>query len=120
MAKTLDDVMAALPARRRRAVEARGAQLVAEEMTLRDLRKAMGKTQTQIAKRTGKPQATISRIERQTDVLISTLNEIVEAMGGRVRIMAELPNRVPVFLTGFADIDPIKKPTKAKRELVDA
>jgi len=44
----------------------------------------------------------------------------VEAMGGRVRIMAELPNRDPVFLTGFADINPIKKPAKTKRELVDA
>ncbi len=109
MGRTLDEVIASLPADEREAIEVRAEQLIAQEMTLRDLRKAMGKTQAQIAKRTGKPQATISRIEKQSDVLLSTLNEVVEAMGGRIRIMAELPGRDPVFLTGFADIEPIKK-----------
>lgn len=120
MGRTLDEVISSLPTKRRRAIQARTTQLLAEEMTLKDLRKAMGKTQTQIAKRTGKPQATISRIEKQSDVLISTLNEIVEALGGRVRILAELPDREPVLLTGFNDIYPIKKAAKNKREMAPA
>ena len=109
MAITLENVLASLPVRRRRAVEAKAAQLMAQEMTLRDLRRAMGKTQVQLATRIGKPQATISRIEQQSDMLLSTLNEVVQAMGGRVRIIAELPDREPVILTGFSDIEPTKK-----------
>jgi hypothetical protein len=63
MGKSPDEVMAALPAARRRRIEAHAAELIAEEMTLRELRKAMGKTQAQLARRLGKPQAAISRME---------------------------------------------------------
>lgn len=104
MGKTLDDIMAALPDDRRARVLARTDELVAEEMTLRDLRKAMGRTQAQIARVTGKPQATISRMEAQSDMLLSNLDQIVGALGGRIRVMAELPGRPPVFLTGLGDL----------------
>jgi transcriptional regulator with XRE-family HTH domain len=68
------------------------------------LRKAMGKTQVQLARKLKKPQATVSRIERQSDMLISTLDHVVRALGGRVRILAELPGKRPLYLTGFADL----------------
>jgi ParB-like chromosome segregation protein Spo0J len=111
MGKSLDEVMAALPADRRRRVEARAGELVAEEMTLRELRKAMGKTQAQLARRLGKPQATISRMEAQSDMLLSTLGQVVEGLGGRVRVVAELPGRPPVALSLLSDLGPTKRRT---------
>ena len=104
MAVTLKDALDRLPAERRMRVEARAQELIAEEMSLRELRKAMDKTQAQLARKTGKSQVTLSRLERQSDMLISTLNEVVRGLGGRIRILAELPNRPPVYLTGFADL----------------
>jgi hypothetical protein len=101
---TLKDVMDTLSADDRRHVEARAQELIAEEMTLRDLRKALGRTQARIAKQTGKPQAVISRMERQSDMLISTLDHFIGALGGRLRLIAELPNRRTVCLSGFGDI----------------
>lgn len=106
MGRTLDEVMAGLPVRRRRRVEAQAAELIAEEMTLRELRRAMGRTQVQVARATGKPQATISRMEAQADMLLSNLDQVVTALGGRIRILAELPGRAPVLLTGLRDITP--------------
>ena len=108
MGKTLEEMLAAVPAARRRKIEARAAELVGLEMTLRDLRKAMGRTQAQLARMTGKPQATISRMEGQSDMLLSNLSQVVEAMGGRVRIVAELPGRMPVTLIGLDALSPAK------------
>jgi transcriptional regulator with XRE-family HTH domain len=85
-------------------IEADAQTLIAEEMSLRDLRKALGKTQVQLARKLKKPQATVSRMERQSDMLISTLDRVVHALGGRVRLVAELPGRKPLYLTGLADL----------------
>jgi transcriptional regulator with XRE-family HTH domain len=104
MPTTLRDVLDRLPAERRQRVETRAQELIAEEMSLRELRKAMDKTQAQLARKTGKSQVTLSRLERQSDMLISTLDKVVRGLGGRVRILAELPNRPPVYLTGLADL----------------
>ena len=112
MGKFLDDVMAALPVDRQQRIRARGAELVADEMTLRELRKAMGTTQAQLANKLGKPQATISRIEAQSDMLMSTLGQVIEGLGGRVSIVAELPGRAPVRLSGLGDLAPAAAPQR--------
>lgn len=104
MGKSLDDVMAALPVARQQSIRARGAELVADEMTLRELRKAVGATQAQVASRMGKPQASVSRMEAQSDMLMSTLNQVIASLGGRISIVAELPGRAPVRLSGLGDL----------------
>ena len=106
MGKSLDEVMAVLPVDRQDKIRTRGAALVADEMTLRELRKAMGTTQEQLAARMGKPQAAISRMEAQSDMLMSTLGQVVEGMGGRLSIVAEMPGRAPVRLAGLGDLSP--------------
>ena len=75
--------------------------LIAGEMTLRELRLAMGKTQEQVAELTGQPQTSVSRIEDQRDMLVSSLHRIVAALGGQVRILVDLPDQEPVRLTGL-------------------
>jgi DNA-binding XRE family transcriptional regulator len=121
MGKSLDDVMAALPVDRQQSIRARGAELVAEEMTLRELRKAMGTTQAQLASKLGKPQATISRMEAQSDMLMSTLGQVIEGLGGRISIMAELPGHAPIRLSGLGDLAPdAKSPGKTAPRKINA
>ena len=109
---TLKDKMDKLPKARRKKVEARAAELIAEEMSLRDLRKARKRTQVRVAKELGIKQENVSRIEKRTDLLISTLSGYVEAMGGRLRLVAEFPDRPPISLTGIATLDHETRPSK--------
>jgi DNA-binding XRE family transcriptional regulator len=102
MATTLKDKMKALPPKRRAKVEARAAELIAEEMSLRDLRKAHELTQKRMAEALDMGQEGISRIEQRSDLLLSTLRSYVEAMGGQLRLTAEFPDRPPVHLAGIA------------------
>jgi DNA-binding transcriptional regulator YiaG len=98
MPRTLKDVIAALSAHERRRIEARAEQLIAEEMSLQNLRKAIGKTQTVIAKRLGVGQHAVSKLEARGDMYISTLRSFLKAMGGRLELVARFPNRPPVRL----------------------
>jgi len=104
MGVPFDKFMERFTAEERAEIEARAQTLITEEMSLRDLRKALGKTQAQLARKLKKPQATVSRMERQSDMLISTLDQVVHALGGRVRLVAELPGRKPLYLTGLVDL----------------
>src|SRR5665811_283783 len=89
------------PAQRKK-VEARAAQLIAEEMTLRELRHARKLTQVRMAKTLGITQDGVSRLEKRSDLLLSTLRKSVEAMGGKLSLVAEFPDRAPVVLSGIA------------------
>jgi transcriptional regulator with XRE-family HTH domain len=104
MTKSLTDKLAALPAGRRAKIEARAVELIAEEMALRDLRKAMGRTQTAVAKEWGVTQDAVSRVERRADMLLSTLRDYVRAAGGDLELLALLPGRSPVRLAGLGDV----------------
>ncbi|MFY9752527.1 MAG: helix-turn-helix transcriptional regulator [Candidatus Acidiferrales bacterium] len=78
------------------------AELIAEEMSLRDLRKTRKLTQTRVAKALGVTQDSASRLETRGDHLLSTLRKTVKAMGGDVRIVAEFPGRAPVVLADLS------------------
>ncbi|RLA42627.1 MAG: transcriptional regulator [Gammaproteobacteria bacterium] len=105
MATTLHDKMKSVGSKRRKKIEARATELVAEEMALRELRKAHHRTQTSMAKQLGISQDGVSRLEKRSDLLLSTLRNYVEAMGGHLSLVAEFPDQPPVTLTGFSDID---------------
>ncbi len=102
MAKNLNDLLAALPAKRRAKVEQRAGELA----TLKDLRLAVEHTQQDLAASLGGGQDTISRIERRSDLLLSTLRRYVEAMGGELDLVARFPNRPPVLLDHIAQMPP--------------
>ena len=110
MATTLNDKMKGLGAKRRKKVEARAAELIAEELSLSDLRRARERTQTSIAKSLGIGQEGVSRLEQRSDLLLSTLRGYVEAMGGELTLVAEFPDRPPVHLTGLAAMDEAARP----------
>ena len=89
MARTLNQVLATLPVKRRAKIEQRASELA----TLKDLRQAVEQTQEDLAASLGVGQDTISRIERRSDMLLSTLRRYVEAMGGKLELVAEFPDR---------------------------
>lgn len=106
MAVNIEDKIKKLSTTRRKKVESRVVALVAEEMTLRDLRKARKLTQVRLAKQLKITQDSVSRLEKRSDLLLSTLRKTVEAMGGTLSLVAEFPDRAPVELSGIAKDDP--------------
>jgi transcriptional regulator with XRE-family HTH domain len=103
--KNLERIMKELPPIRRKKIEGRAAELIAEEMSLRDLRQALKLTQERLAEALGIGQDGVSRLEKRSDLLISTLRSYVEAMGGSLSIVAEFPDRHPILLSGLASVE---------------
>ena len=120
--KTLDQKIKEVSPARRKKIEDRAAQLLAEEMSLRELRRAHKLTQERIAETLGIGQDQVSRLEQRSDLLISTLRSYVEAMGGRLTLVAEFPDHKPVVLSGIAalDTDSTHTPAGARHAEVSA
>jgi DNA-binding XRE family transcriptional regulator len=116
MARTLNDVIQGLPVDQQQEVAAQAQRLIEDEMTLRDLRKAHELTQERMAEALHISQDGVSRIEKRSDFLLSTLRSYVEAMGGKLRLVVEFPDRKPVTLS---DIDSLgaRMKTARKRKL---
>lgn len=114
MPTNVDDIIRKLSPTQRKKVETRAAELIAEEMTLRELRHARKLTQARMAKKLGITQDSVSRLEKRSDLLLSTLRKTVEAMGGNLSLVAEFPDREPVVLSCIAGDDPELKPTGRK------
>lgn len=112
MARMIDEMIATLPKAERRAIAARARELIAEEMSLQALRKAMGKTQVAVAKRLKLRQDAVSKIETRTDMLISTLRSYLKAVGGELELVATFPDRPPVRLGELGVLAPDRKREK--------
>jgi DNA-binding XRE family transcriptional regulator len=109
MANNLDQMLAKLPAKRRTAIEARASELA----TLKDLRQAVAQTQEDLANSLGVGQDTISRLEKRSDMLLSTLRRYIEAMGGTLKLVAQFPNRPPVVIDHLTPMLPAAKVRKS-------
>ncbi|MDN5869163.1 MAG: helix-turn-helix domain-containing protein [Nitrococcus sp.] len=116
MAIPFDEILKKLPAEEQAAIEARSRELVAEYLTLQDLRKARALTQERMAELLNIKQENVSRLEKRTDLLLSILNSYVTAMGGKLRLVAEFPNRPSVVLTGLSAMENGQDPSGRKRE----
>jgi len=109
--KNLDCIRKQLNPARRKKIAARAAALISEERTLQELRHAHKLTQKRMAEVLGIGQDSVSRLEQRSDLLISTLRGYVEALGGRLSLIAEFPNQDPVVLAGLAAIESAKTET---------
>ena len=99
MRRTLNEFIASLPEVERVKIEARARELIAEEMSLQDLRKAIGKTQAAIARRLKVGQDAVSKLEGRSDMYISTLRSVLKAMGGELDLIARFPKSAPEFVS---------------------
>ena len=104
MGRSLDKVMKDLPASRRKKVEKRGAELIAETMNLRALRQKLNLTQEDLAAALNTKQGSISKVEKRSDMLISTLRAHIEAMGGELELVAKIPGQPPVKIDAIQDL----------------
>lgn len=105
MPKNINDKIKSLGPAQRKKVEDRASQLIAEEMTLRELRHARKLTQVRMAKKLGISQDSVSRLEKRSNLMLSTLRKTIEAMGGSLSIIAKFPDRDPVVLSGITGDD---------------
>lgn len=122
MPTKLSDKIKSLPPARQKKIEERTEELMAEEMSLRELRKAHHLAQDQVAEALGIGQDGISRLEKRSDLLISTLRSYIEAMGGNLSLIAEFPGHRPITLTGLAGLAAAAtaKPAKAVRKRTES
>lgn len=102
--KILQNIWDNLPHDRKERIQARTEELEVEYLTLQELRKAAGLTQAEISRNLEMPQSNVSRLERESDMLLSTLQNYIAAMGGSLIITVELPNKPPLRLSMLSDL----------------
>jgi hypothetical protein len=104
----MNEVMAGLPKERQERIRARAAELNREIEGLKALRQLADRSQEQIAQSLGIKQPSVLKIERQTDLYLSTLRRFVEAAGGTLELRIDLPGTGAFTLTGVGEIDAAK------------
>ena len=92
------DVISKLPLERRLKIEARSSQLITEERTLRDMRKEQKLSQKELSEQMGSKQVYVSRIEKQADMKLSTLQGYVNGLGAELRLIAAFPDGREIML----------------------
>lgn len=100
---TLEQRLAALPAARRRSVRRRYRQLALEEMRLDELRRSLGLTQRQMARKLAVRQPRVSKIEAAPGLALDVMRSYVEALGGRLEVVAVFGRRRRVAIKPRAD-----------------
>jgi transcriptional regulator with XRE-family HTH domain len=104
MGRTLAEVVEALPPERRQRVDARHRELKDQVESLRELRQVAGKAQAEIAATLNIKQPSVSKIERQADMYLSTLRSYIQAVGGELDLVVRLPSRPPIRLHRLGDL----------------
>lgn len=103
MAIPYEQVLAEESEKTRQWVKQRAAELIAEELKLREVRRLRKLTQAKLSRKLKIGQEGVSRIEKRTDLYISTLRSYVEGVGGKLKLVVELPDRPPVILSGLGE-----------------
>jgi len=104
MSVPLKKVLARMSPERRAAIKADAERMIAEELTLRDLRKAHHMTQEKLALELGIKQESVSNLEKRSDMLLSTLRHYIRALGGELELLVKFPNRPPVVLKNISEV----------------
>lgn len=80
----------------------RKTEAILASLELSELRKTRGVTQAELAERLNIRQGNVSRLERREDMHVSTLRDVVEALGGELEITARFPDGEDVRIDQFA------------------
>ena len=109
MARNFKELEAKMSSEARARAKAKAAQMI-RDMPLDELREALNLTQESLAETLHVKQPFVSKVERRTDMYISTLRKMIEAMGGELEIRAVLPHGV-VRINQFEEI---RRPARRK------
>jgi Helix-turn-helix domain len=101
MTVNINEIIANLPPERQAKICDRAAELIAEEMTLQNLRQAKELTKIRMAELLNFPQENISQLEDRADLLVSTLQGYIAEMGGELSLVVEFKDRPPVKMTSL-------------------
>jgi hypothetical protein len=115
MTISLEEMLSQLPSERREQIQKRAAELIAEELNLRELRRLRKLTQARVSRKLKIGQEGVSRIEKRSDLYISTLRSYVEAVGGKLSLVVELPDQPPIVLAGLGTGDGKRRAKKKVR-----
>ena len=99
MAKSFDALVRRTTTKKTRQRGAARAQELLRELLLSEIRELAGKSQKQIADVIGIKQPSLSKLEKQSDMQISTLRRIVNALGGELEVIAKFPKSAAVPTT---------------------
>src|SRR5271167_2541846 len=91
MAKSFDDLVKRTTTKKTQAKSARRAQELLGDLLLSEVRQLAGKSQREVAETLGMKQPSLSKLEKQRDMQISTLRKIVNALGGELELLAKFP-----------------------------
>jgi len=103
MGHRFEDVIASLSQDERARIDARDAELTQGVEGLRALRQIAGKAQADVAAALNIKQPSVSKIEKQADMHVSTLRSYVEAVGGELELTVRLPKRPAVRIRALGD-----------------
>ncbi|MBB3193022.1 XRE family transcriptional regulator [Roseateles terrae] len=126
MGRQIDDIISSLPRERREKIDELAQQkvrdMVAHARTLNDFRRAVGKTQAEVAKELGIGQNAVSQLERRSDTYVSTLRGFLGALGLTLEMAVVAKNGERISLPNFRpweasmdDRPPAPKRAPAKR-----
>ncbi len=116
MGRNVNRIIADLPPERQAKIEARYREIKDEVEGLRELRQVAGKAQANIAAALDIKQPSVSKIEKQTDMYLSTLRSYVQAIGGELDLVVRLPKRPALRLRHLSDaFKPTPEPPTASR-----
>ena len=101
MARSFKELESRMPPESLIRVKARAKEMMAE-MLLSEVRREVGLTQEELAATLGIEQPSLSRLEAQDDMQISTLRKLIAALGGELEIIAHLPGGA-IRITQFND-----------------
>jgi transcriptional regulator with XRE-family HTH domain len=108
MAKSFDELVQRTTTKRTRERAARRTRELLGELLLREIRSLAGKSQRQVAEALGIKQPSLSKLEKQSDMQISTLQRIVQALGGELEVIARFPK-------GRVKIEQFEKTSHSRR-----
>ncbi len=110
MAKSFDELVKRTSKKTQQRA-ARLAQKYLTELVLKEVRQFVGKSQQEVARALGMKQPSLSKLEKQTDMQISTLRKIIEALGGELEIHA----RFSTMTVRIDQFDASRRPSKPQK-----
>lgn len=109
MGRNIDDVIKSLPADRQAKIatlsQKKVEEMIAQAATLTDFRKAVGKTQVEVAKELGIKQNAVSQLEKRSDTYVSTLRRFLKSLGMTLELSVVAKNGTRIDLPNFLPWD---------------
>nr|WP_062493525.1 XRE family transcriptional regulator [Gluconobacter potus] len=99
----MSDIITALPPEEQTVIDASCQDMKQTVEGLRELRQIAGKAQAEIASTLNIKQPSVSQLEQQTDMYLSTLRSYVAAVGGELQLMVKLPQRPALRIHQLGD-----------------